>query len=65
MATTQDNGSIIQIDKDKTRARCRKWRLKVSTGRDPRTGRYGCRTRRFKGTYTKAKASAPRLHRGG
>lgn len=57
MATTLGSGSIVQIDKDKTRARCRKWRLKVSTGKDPRTGKYGSKSRRFEGTYTQAKAA--------
>lgn len=57
MATTQGKGSIIQMDKDKPRGKCRKWRLKVSTGRDPRTGKYSYKAHRFEGTYTQAKAA--------
>ena len=29
----------------------------MCTGKDPRTGKYGCKTRRFDGTYTQAKAA--------
>ena len=57
MATTLGKGSIIQMDKSKTRGKCRKWRLKVSTGRDPRTGKYSYKAHRFEGTYTQAKAA--------
>jgi integrase len=42
------DGSIEQMEKDKTRARCRKWRLWIYTER-------GKRSRRFQGTYTQAK----------
>lgn len=57
MATTQGKGSIVQIDKEKPRGKCRKWRLKISIGKDPRTGKYTTKTRRFDGTYTQAKAA--------
>lgn len=57
MAQTQGQGSIIQLEKDKPRSKCRKWQLRVSLGRDPRTGKYHQKTRYFTGTYTQAKAA--------
>ena len=57
MAETKGNGSIIQLEKDKPKSRCRKWQLRVCIGKDPRTGKYKARTRRFEGTYTQAKAA--------
>lgn len=57
MAQTQGTGSIIQLEKDKPRSKCRKWQLRVCIGKDPRTGKYKARTRRFEGTYTQAKAA--------
>ena len=57
MASTKGKGSIVQMDKSKPRGKCRKWRLKVSTGKDPRTGKYSSKSRRFEGTYTQAKAA--------
>lgn len=56
MATTQGAGSIVQLEKDKPKNKCRKWQLRVCIGKDPRTGKYKARTRRFEGTYTQAKA---------
>lgn len=52
---TTGNGAIVQVEKDKSRYNCRKWRLHVSCGRDFRTGRYIQKTRRVTGTYTQAK----------
>lgn len=57
MAITRGKGSIVQMDKSKPRGKCRKWRLKVSTGKDPRTGKYSYKVHRFEGTYTQAKAA--------
>ena len=57
MAITRGKGSIVQMDKSKPRGKCRKWRLKVSTGKDPRTGKYSYKAHRFEGTYTQAKAA--------
>lgn len=60
MATTKTNGrgSVYQLDKGKDgkkpKSKCRKWRLVVSVGKDPRTGKYCQRTKRFDGTYTEA-----------
>jgi integrase len=57
MAETQGQGSIVQLEKDKPRSKCRRWQLRVCVGKDPRTGKYKTRTRRFQGTYTEAKAA--------
>lgn len=57
MAQTKGSGSIIQLEKDKPRSKCRKWQLRVCVGKDPRTGKYKTRTRRFEGTYTEAKSA--------
>lgn len=46
MAETKGSGSIIQLEKDKPKSRCRKWQLRVCIGKDPRTGKYKARTRR-------------------
>ena len=50
-------GSVVQLEKDKPKGKCRKWQLRISTGKDPRTGRYKTKTRRFAGTYTQAQAA--------
>ena len=50
-------GTIVQLEKDKAKGKCRKWQLRVSTGKDPRTGKYRTKTRRFSGTYTQAQAA--------
>ena len=56
MAKVTGEGSIIQMEKDKPKSKCRKWQLRVPVGLDPRTGKYKTRTRRVNGmTYTKAK----------
>lgn len=57
MAETKGSGSIIQLEKDKPKSRCRKWQLRVRIGKDPRTGKYKARTRHFEGAYTQAKAA--------
>lgn len=55
MADITGTGSITQLEKGKTRGKCRKWQLRVNMGLDPKTGKYKVRTRRFSGTYTEAK----------
>ena len=55
MADLGSNGFIIQREKDKPKSKCRKWELRVSTGLDPKTGKYKTKSRRFAGTYTEAK----------
>ena len=46
-----------QLERDKPRNKCRKWVLRVSTGLNPRTGKYGEKTKTFSGTYREAKAA--------
>lgn len=55
MAEITGTGSIAQLEKGKTRGKCRRWQLRVNMGLDPKTGKYKVRTRRFSGTYTEAK----------
>ena len=57
MVEVRGQGSIIQLEKDKPKSKCRKWRLCTSVGIDPQTGTYKTRTRRFSGTYTQAKVA--------
>lgn len=57
MPKVKGSGSIIQMEKDKPRNKCRKWQLRVSAGRDKRTGKYPQFTRIFHGTYTEARAA--------
>ena len=54
MAKVTGEGTIVQLEKDKTKGKCRKWQLRVPVGMDPRTGKYKTRTRRMSGTYTDA-----------
>ncbi len=54
MAKVTGKGTIVQLEKEKTKARCRKWQLRVNSGLDPRTGKYKTHTKRFSGTYTEA-----------
>ena len=48
------SGTIEQVDRDRPRGKCRKWRLWV-------TAEDGRRSRRFTGTYTEAKAELARF----
>lgn len=57
MAKVTGEGSVVQLERDKPRGRCRRWQLRVPVGMDPRTGKYKTRTHRFEGTYTQAKAA--------
>ena len=58
MASKHGKGSIVQLDKGKDgrkpKAKCRKWRLVVSLGKDPSTGKYPQKSRAFHGSYTEA-----------
>ena len=61
MAATQGKGSIVALEKTKDgkkkeRSKCRKWRLVVSLGRDPKSKekRYRQKAKNFEGTYTEA-----------
>ncbi|WP_165043065.1 site-specific integrase [Adlercreutzia sp. ZJ138] len=55
---TNGKGSIFQLDKGKDgkkpKSKCRKWRLVVSLGKDPHTGKYRQKAKNFDGTYTQA-----------
>lgn len=55
---TNGKGCIYQLDKGrdgkKPRSKCRRWRLVVSLGKDPRTGKYRQKARNFEGTYMQA-----------
>lgn len=56
MAKVSGEGTIVQLEKDKPKSRCRKWQLRVSTGLDPRTGKYKVRSKRVSNmSYTQAK----------
>ncbi len=44
-------GTIVRMEKDGPKGKCRKWQLYVSTGK------HKTKTRRFSGTYTQAKAA--------
>lgn len=54
MARVSGSGSVVQLDKSKPKNRCRSWQLRVSVGKDPATGKYRVRTRRFHGTWSDA-----------
>ena len=54
MASKTGKGSIIQMEKGKAKGKCRKWKLVVSLGRDPITGKYPQKSRVFHGTFTEA-----------
>lgn len=54
MAQVRGKGSIVQLERDKPRGKCRRWQLRVNVGKDPATGRYQTRTRRVTGTWTEA-----------
>lgn len=55
MAKVTGEGSIVQMEKDKPKSKCRTWQLRVPIGMDARTGKYKQRTRVVHGTYTEAK----------
>ena len=48
------NGYIRQMEQNKPRGKCKKWQLRVRTGLNPRTGKYGEKTRTFNGSYREA-----------
>lgn len=52
MAKIRGKGTIVPLEKPERR--CQKWQLRVSVGRDPVTGRYKTKTRRFEGSKTEA-----------
>ena len=50
------SGSVRPME-DKPRGKCRKWQLRARTGLNPRTGKYGEKTRTFYGTYRQSLAA--------
>ena len=50
----KNKGSIVQLEKNKAKGKCRKWRLMVSLGKDPLTGKYPMKTRVVHGTWSEA-----------
>lgn len=58
MAKQHRKGTIIQLDKGKdgkkAKSKCKKWRLVVSLGKDPATGKYPQKAKVFHGSYTEA-----------
>ena len=61
MASKTGKGSIVQMEKGKAKGKCRKWKLVVSLGRDPITGKYPQKSRVFHGTYTEAQKALREL----
>ena len=55
MAKKQGAGCIRSLEPDKPKSRCRKWKLTVSCGKDPQTGKYRQKNRTFEGSFTQAK----------
>lgn len=58
MAKQPRKGTIVQLDKGKDgkkpKSKCRKWKLVVSLGLDPATGKYPQKAKRFYGSYSEA-----------
>ena len=46
-------GTILKLEK-KPKGKCRKWKFQVSLGKDPITGKYPRKTKRFEGTWSEA-----------
>lgn len=57
MANEHLKGTVTQVETDKPRGKCRKWRLRVSLGYDPYTDSYPQKVKRFTGTYTEAQSA--------
>ena len=54
------HGTIDQLEPG-PRSKCRKWRVRVSTGLDPVTGKYGRATKTVHGTYREAQQALHEL----
>lgn len=50
-------GSIIALEHDKERKRCRKWQLRLELSPDPSTGKRRTKSKSFSGTYREAEAA--------
>ena len=49
------------MEKGKPKSKCRKWKLQVSLGRDPITGKYPKKSKAFQGTWTEAQKALREL----
>lgn len=56
MSKIRGKGSIIKLEKDKRKDRCRKWQIRISVGKSPSTGKYKTITRVVHGSYSFAQA---------
>lgn len=54
MATVRGEGSVMQLERDKPRSKCRRWKIQVPIGRNLATGKYERVIRNFEGTYSEA-----------
>lgn len=61
MAKVRGKGSVVQLDRSVSRAKCKRWQLRVPTGRDLATGRYTSISRNFQGTLTEANGALREL----
>ena len=50
---TKGIGGIYAME-DKPKSKCRKWKIKISVGINPATGKYAQRAMTFHGSYTEA-----------
>lgn len=57
MPASTNTGTIAPLEKGKPKGKCRKWMLSVSLGKDPVSGKYIRKSRRFNGTYSDAQAA--------
>lgn len=54
MAAINGESTFGPHEKNKAKGKCRKWQLRVYTGKNPRTGKYQAKTRHVECTYTEA-----------
>lgn len=54
---TKGIGGIYAME-DKPKSKCRKWKIKISVGINPATGKYAQRAMTFHGSYTEAEQLA-------
>lgn len=54
-------GTIFQLEKDKPKSKCRKWKLQISAGRDLATGKYRRLFRNVTGSYSEAQEELRRF----
>lgn len=61
MSQIRGKGSIVQLEKNKRKDRCRKWQIRISTGKSPSTGKYKTITRVVHGSFSFAQAELNNL----